>query len=619
MPSIIPALSTYTLPNRDRWIPKIRSGYFFIGDRKYYLYAQKKCIRLEQCRIARLTLAGAPYTISSVELDGTPYANYTIEDQDIILGLEDIDSHVGYWSQFVWDATRWGYFDAGFVLTDDTQITVVYTTLSWDATNHQFTHNSVTQYLRLGDAEITYKLPDTPIPNTPIVITDDSKLSTDKRDYAIEFDVSSEGDITLNVLDNYAPNPNFGAAPTGYPMYPNDWEIVDTTGHIYRTPGTGYVGRYTLRMSDPTGKARAIITMGSDEPLSLSAWARMSSTGFYGVGYVEMAFRDSSGNILDASGSVIGADPEIGPYSLRAQSTLIGNTWTRISASAGESTDFEIADCVIPSAATEVEIRIWGTGTGPIDFSAIQLEKGLTPTQYGYISPSATVEYETDGTGMWRPDPTGIVWPYPELCHVELNAASDENHIGFLVLEEFSDWTDEGLEAGGIDETDPTGVPRGIIPRTGIFWDFGRKNLPYARIDGRDKLCNIYPLRLENQVYEDFANPYQTPREPTAAIIVAPDNSRRLLDIVHAVVGTGEDVKISCIFADVEGNMIPHELVTVSVAGDGSLDKSSDYTNDAGRVLVAYTSGVTTGESRAIITFRHVLSGLTGIAHIDVV
>lgn len=619
MPDIIPALSTYNLPTRYRWMPKFRAGQFYIGDRKYYLYAQKKCLRLEQCQLVTADLASAPYAVTDVELDGIAYSNYKVAGQSIILDLEDIDSHIGYWAKFTWDATRWDYFSAGFVLSDDTQITVKYTTLVWDSVNHQFTVTAVTQYIRLGDTTKIYKIPDTPIPDTPVVITDDSKLPTDARSYAIEYDVAPDGAITFNAETNYAPNPNFTVAPTGYPHYPYDWELVDTTGHIFRTSGTGYVGLYTLRMHDPTGKARAIITMGPDEPLTLSAWARMSGEGTTGVAYVEMAFRDSSGNILDADGNTIGADPDIVPYSVRASASLSGREWTRAHVSAGESTSFETADCVLPDDMTEVEIRLWGTGTGPIDFSAVQLEHRLSPTQYGYIGPASTVEYETDPTGIWRPDPTGIVWPFPELCHVELNAASEENHAGFVVFEEFSDWTDEDIDAGGIDETDPTGVPRGIVPRTGIFWEFGRRNLPYARMDGRTKLVNIYPLRGENQDYEHFVNTYPTPKEPKRATIVPPDNTRRLSEELHAVVRASDGILVSCIFTDIEGNSVPHELVLISNTGAGTIDKASDYTNDAGRVLCAYTGASVTGAGQDVIRFTHQLSGLVGTLHVDIV
>jgi len=268
----------------------------------------------------------------------------------------------------------------------------------------------------------------------------------------------------------------------------------------------------------------------------------------------------------------------------------------------------------------EVEIRVHGTGTGPIEFDAIQLSRSKYVPQYGYVSPDATVEYETDPTGIYRPDPHAQSWPFAELNHIDLNAASEESHAGFLMLEEFSDQRDEDLVLGGIDLSDPTGVPRGVLPKSGSFWQFGRRNLPYARLDGRTKLLDRYPLRLVNREIYEAVGPYQEPREPISCLLVVPENTRRDANRkLYTTVTSGESVQVSAVFRDVYGNAVPQEAVSIWVVGDGAVGASEAFTNDAGRVMVTFTAGSTTGAGVDELAFRHQLSGLTRSVNIDVV
>jgi hypothetical protein len=585
MPNIIPALSTYNVPDRDRWVPNVRAGHFFIGDRRYYLYADKACLRLEQCRRMRFTLVGDPYGDVTVDLDGVPYTNFVIEANEAVVDLQDIETHIAYWGQFSWDDTRWGYFDAGFILTDDTQVTFTYNTLVWNATTHQFDVTAIVQHARFRDAEEEYWLPEDLIPNTPVVITDDSKLATDQRDYAIEYDVAPDGRITFNAPRNYVPNPNFDVAPTGSPSIPVDWLLSDPA-NIQRYQGTGYIGQWVLRFANTTGKARAMIDVAANTPLGLSVYARMDGTGSRGTAYLEAVYKTSAGDILSTAGAVIGADPDPGPYSIRNAAELSGRDWQRVSIIMGPDDDLEPTDGVIPTGVAEIEVRLWGQGTGSFDFDAVQLERNKFVSQHGYIGPASTVEFEQDPTGIYAPNLVSHSWPFPELNHVDLNAASEDAHGGFLFMEEFGDASDTDLDVGGVDDTDPTGVPRGIVPRTGVFWRFGRRNLPYARMCGRTKLRHRYPLRLENQPYVDPVNQYQTPREPVSVLIVPPDNTRRdSNDVLHASISAGEDVTASAIFRDSVGNPVMHERVQITVSGTGSVTPSEAFTNDGGRVL----------------------------------
>jgi hypothetical protein len=623
MPNVIPALSSYNIPVRDRWVPKVRAGYFFIGDRQYYLYADKSCLRLEQCRRMRFALSGDPIGDVLTWLDGIPYTNVEIQGTDAVVNLQDIESNIAYWAGAVWDAARWGYFEAGFVLTDDTQVTFHYNILVWNAATHEFDTQAIVQHSRFRDAEEEYWLPIVPLPDAPIVITDDSKLPTDQRTYAIEFDTASDGRITFNAPRNYVPNPNFDAAPTGSPEIPNDWLLSGTPPQIWRYQGTGYVGQWTLQFDGSfTGKARAMIDMAVDTPVALSSRARMTGTGYCsGAAHMEMVYKDALGRILSTAGVVIGNDPDPGPYSLSTDALLMGSQWQTLSIVAGPDDDLEPTAGPIPTGVVEMEVRLWGTGLCPLEFDAVQLERNRLVSQYGYIGPSSTVEFEQDPTGIYTPDPIGRSWPYPELNHIDFNAASEEAHAGFLIAEEFSDTFDGDLDIGGIDDSDPTGVPRGIIPRTGVYWRFGRKNLPYARVCGRAKLRNRYPLRLTNWGYTDPVNQYQTAREPTSVLLVPPENTRRdVNDILHASLAAGETVRASAIFRDALGNPIMHEPVDITVDGTGSPGSAVEYTSGAGRVLTTFTTptGTAPGESRGRLTFQHRFSGITDTLHLDV-
>lgn len=616
MPSIIPATGSYTVEDRDRWMPKVKAGYFFIGDRKYHLYALKKCIRVEQCKKLRLHMAVLPSTITSLKIDSVSYTNYIIDGLDVVVDLEDIDQHINTWYSSVWGERRKGYYADGVILTEDAEIEIEYTGMVWDSTTHSFTSVSVTQYFYVRDGEEYYSLPDTPIAGSPVIITDDSKLDSDAREYSIEFDSDYEGNLTFNAAKNYALNPNFGAASGSHPEVPLDWELFDATGNMHRFAGTGYVGLWTLYMNGVTGKARSVVPISTIGPLALSVRARMATTGHSGTGYLEIAYRDVDNQILDGDGNVIGIVPDPTPYAVRAIGDLDDRTWTEISLVVGDNTDVEPTDDTVPSGVEAVEIRLFGSGSGPIEFDAVQLQKSALVTQYGYISPGASVEYELNGTGSWTPDPSSLSDPFTELNHVDLNAANEEGHSGFLIMEEFSDTYDSDLPVGGSDTDNPQVTYRGIVPKTGGFWRFGRKNLPYARVDGKNKLVHRYPQRLENQGYNDPVNPYQDPRDPAFGFIIPPDNTRRdASGYLHiGIKALTEDV-VSCAMMDQYGNPIIHELVSI-VTTTGSLSATGRYTNDAGRVKIGYTAPAA---GTGTLDFTHVLSGKTWRTYVDTV
>ena len=88
MPSVVPAVVQFDELRRTRWRLKMRSGYLWIQDRLYYLYAKKRAIYYRDTRELRAELAGLPVDGTfQVKVEGIPWTNWHLEGRTIVVSL----------------------------------------------------------------------------------------------------------------------------------------------------------------------------------------------------------------------------------------------------------------------------------------------------------------------------------------------------------------------------------------------------------------------------------------------------------------------------------------------------------------------------------------------------
>lgn len=599
----------------------MKSGYFFIKDRQYYLFARKRTILVRDAMELRQELAGMPVLGSiTVKIEGVTWNNWRIEGRDLVVSLMNLEGEAAYWAQLEWDLTQWDFFKSSIEALPDNQIEITYSYLDWNSvpapTGQKFDVHSITQLFRIGDAEKTYHLPDDYVPGAPVVVTDDSKWASDGRSHRTQFMVTEPKRLlTFNMPENLVRNPHFHSSVSGLPA---NWYLTDPSG-IQLTIGTGYVMDRFLR-AYPTGKAiQEILVTG--QPLALSAWVRGS-----GVALLEVAYKSGSG-LVDQYGSNIGWDPDFTAYSYLVSGAATAE-WSGLSAVFGDNTEFDPTDALVPDICDRMEVRL-GALSGYVDFGAVSLSQSPRPGLYNHVSPTGTIEYETDPSGFWRLHPRDH-FPWETEWDADMNAVNQPAHEGFLIVAEEGAPIDEGLGAGQLTWDDPaayggTGYPQGILPwPSGVRHEFGRRHLPYAKTRGHQKLRQTQVFDLENQPSVLFeATEPRRPRDASYVIIGSPasmyrDASGDAFLVLHTARGRREYVGARIL--DGWQNPIIHDWIEVLPSGDITVDPSGAYTDSAGRVftLVAYQSGLPPVAQPGVM-FRHRDSGMSGSIFIDLI
>jgi hypothetical protein len=291
----------------------------------------------------------------------------------------------------------------------------------------------------------------------------------------------------------------------------------------------------------------------------------------------------------------------------------------------GDGTEFDPTDALFPDICDAIEVRL-GALSGYVDFGAVQMRNAPRAALYNHVSPTGTIEYEIDPSGMWRLHPRAR-FPWESEWDADMNATNQPAHGGFLVISEEGAPIDESLGIGQLTWDDPAdysgGYPQGLLPwPSGVRHEFGRRHLPYAKTRGYAKLRQTQTFDLENQPPALFeVTEPRRPRDPGYIILGSPGSMYRAAMGTYLVLQSGnpQQVFVSAKFMDEWQNTMIHEWIDVEASGLISVDPSGAYTDRGGRVnaYVAY-DGTAPVVNPPGIQFRHRESGRTGSILIDI-
>ena len=625
MPSVVPAVVQFDELRRTRWRLKMRSGYLWIQDRLYYLYAKKRAIYYRDTRELRAELAGLPVDGTvQVKVEGIPWTNWHLEGRTIVVSLMGLEGRAGYCANLTWDLSLLDFFKSGAEAAPDNFINVAYDYKAWNATTKGFDVNSIVENFRIGSMDVLHRMPADYVRGAPVVITDDTVKPWDGRGTQLQFKiVEPSREIQVNGEPNLVLNPHFSEYPTGQPSVPGRWYLTEPTGAA-RVEGSGYVDRAMLAI-DGTGKVAQDVEVVGGSPVVVEAWYQGDGSG---EAFLELAFKTpaSGRQIVDTSGNPIGWDPDFGVYSVRV-SGQVSRDWSRLSVVLGQGTEFDPADALYPDVCDRIEIRLWKNSANRVRFGAVRSAVGVRPGQYIYVPDSGTVEYETDPSGFYRHHPREM-FPYEDAWDADANPVNDESHGGFLAVTEDGAPVDEDLGLGELVYDDPaaygTGYPQGVVAHpSGVRHLFGRRNLPYAKVDGYQKLRQTQIFDLENQPpsLREVTVPTRAAR-PGSVVLASPGNMYRDQSglprlVVSPLTGAAEFV--AALFSDGFGNGIVGDWVEIFTSGAAQASPSGMYTNHAGRVSTRVSStDHVPGSGVAELYFRHYASQFVGSLIIDV-
>ena len=625
MTTVVQAVVQHDELRRTRWRLKLRSGYMWIRDRMYYLYAKKRAIYYRDTRELRSELAGLPVDGTvAVKVEGIPWSSWHIEGREIVVSLMGLEGRAGYWANLNWGSTPWDFFKSSAEAGADNYVAVAYDYKTWNATTKSFDVYSLTENFRIGAMDVAHRMPSDYVRGAPVIFTDDTILPWDGRESQLQFKiVEPTRELQLNGETNLVLNPHFNVAVSGSPQTPARWYLTTPSG-ASREDGSGYVGNNFLAV-DGTGAVLQDVEILGGNPVVVEAWYQGDGSGYAGL---ELAFKTSASGrpIVDPSGVIIGYDPDFGVYSVRT-SGQVTNEWTKVSLVLGQGTEFDPADALYPDICDRIEVRLRNESSSRVRFGAVRLAVGVRPGQYMYVPDSGTLEYETDPSGFYRHHPREM-FPYEDAWDVDANPVNDESHSGFLVVSEDGEPEDTCLGLGALTWEDPgvygTGYPQGVVPHPdGVRHEFGRRNLPYGKVTGYQKLRQTQTFDLENQPPSLFeVTEPSAPAVPASVVLASPGNMYRDPSGFPRLIlsnATGVAEYVAALFSDHNGNPVIGDWIAVETSGEIVANPSGMYTNHAGRVSTRLScEGVVPGSGVASLTFRHHVSGTSGLLLIDV-
>ena len=238
--SHIDAVSEQYQSSVDCWMPQIKSGYFYVREKPYYLYSDKKGRTLKEIRQTIFTMPRPIHDVilhvSGKSVTGSEY--YEVYGDKFLLKHKDLD------------------------ITSEADIVSVQGKVRiWSSDHQKFTNRDVVYKFRIMDGEKRYVFPEEPKDAAPIVITDDTVRPLDPAKFLpYEFYTRSDKDgifLEFHQNQNMLLNPQFEYGNTvsdtiaDYNIDTSDFQYVtnpfltyqDTTGanHILNDPFSNQV------------------------------------------------------------------------------------------------------------------------------------------------------------------------------------------------------------------------------------------------------------------------------------------------------------------------------------------------------------------------------------------
>lgn len=468
-----------------KWVPKIRTGFFYNRDRQYYLYDKKASTYLMDLTWTRLRLSDVidPAT-AVVKFRGfvVPVSAYRFDGHFIEVNHAGL-SHPGTHIEGVHlDVSLLDPFNLGIVFDPSEFITIDGTSKFSVAGSGVFTNISVEQRLPLTAGTIFYEFPVIPNPRAPIVITDDSVQSWDRRQLAPEFNVDYvTGRFHINEHRSLMRNGDFEQDLDFWKI--NSGTVTIGTGN----PGFGEfiekpaVGNKYAEL-DSTANFSQEFPVNENGAFTLQFKARALTSAILKVHFIF--------NFAAGGGSVT----FLTPFQLVASAD-----WKDFSMSIGQANQARTPDFVIPPTTTSIEvvISVDAATAEPLEIDAVHFVDERFPVDVFEAHPLSTIEYEV-GDGIFythhrliQYDRFGKIqtnhFPQPE---IDLNPVTSVIHDGFLYFHESDSISDWQLGLGG-SVFDPLGNPVTSFVK-------GRRHVPYAKLSGPGKFIQTGIFNIHN-------------------------------------------------------------------------------------------------------------------------
>jgi hypothetical protein len=234
----------FTIEEAKKWRPRMKSGYFYVQDREYYLYAKKVTQSLKDITFTKFELEFDPTSIKSLTVSGVEYSNWYIDGNSVVVNHRDLDAFFTLWLTLVWDDDFWDYV-LGAQFEPDTEVEIEYCHNEWNPGTESFDEVSNTELFKVKDGYTDYKFQVIPSPGSPVVITDDKITDENPIDYSPKFSVDyATGFLSFHGQNNLVQNSDFCKWEEEMGVYhPRDW--IESSGTSLRATDAFY-GPYSI-------------------------------------------------------------------------------------------------------------------------------------------------------------------------------------------------------------------------------------------------------------------------------------------------------------------------------------------------------------------------------------
>lgn len=476
-----------------KWVPKIRTGFFYVGDRQYYLFEKKATCYLAEITWTRLRLAAVvdPATIT-VYFRGIEVSAEAYRVDGPYIEVNHSRLYTTYpgktFNELHLDVDWHDPVDLGIEFAPDDTIRVVGTGKYSVTGSGTFTSVVVDQYIPLYDGERIYRFDVIPERHAPVVITDDSLYSWDGRQFSPQFSIDySTGELTFNAAKQLLYNSFFDNG-TDYwmPIGGGIGTISQSDafyGEIGRKP---YIGLFMMQFDVGTGVGiKQRIRVEETRPHAFNTLVRAVQAAT-----VYLTFR-----YYDVTNTLLGTDTD-------SLFLPAGSDWTKIHKLINRYNQVRNPDYEMPAGTYEMEIELTHDGNS-LDVDHICLYESHLETDLYTPNPLSTVEFEV-GTGLYYTHYHELIWDHHGRVNGNLFVQEEINvnpmfrvfPVGFIYFYEFDGVADYGLGHGGLlYDTESESF---IQTR-------GRKHVPYAKTSGIGKLTQVGYFDLWNPAWTEEA------------------------------------------------------------------------------------------------------------------
>lgn len=431
--------------NDDLYYPVIKSGFFFIEEKKYYLYSNKQCYKLKDCAVSEFFIPGK-FLAETIEIYNG--VNKLSSDSFDIKG-----NILSIWHSKIEE------------LNENTRFIVKCKTRFYS--NQKFLYSDVEYNFIVKNGNLRILLPEPAVMNgAPVIITDDTASLYDTEEnshqtYSIIYNhIYDQYEIEFDKYKNLINNSAFWNRDNDKPL---DWS---QTNHVYLTgiaDGNLPISSDKFVCLPFSGESNYIYQNIHTKNYSGELDSYRLSFSAFGSGSIEVGLRSYDlNNNLQSSKSIIGhLTNEFDRYALYIGE--IENTVT------GVNFINTIGSFVLKENTSSIDIEFKSINSN-VYLDAIQLTKGSLDTRYKKKIDlnNWSIEYEGSESGFYNAK------------DLVLSPLFNYNLNGFISI--------NNMEASRFDENAPSNAS--ILNE--YNWFYGRKYIsPWGRLYGRDKLKEV--------------------------------------------------------------------------------------------------------------------------------